>query len=139
MVATGAMKDRAIVFGTIGCPVCKAEFLVVNRVARFGEPEISAESGALPVGAEAVQALLGLASPGGFVVLVGSGAVLAGELAGLMVPRRGRSRRPRPRPVRRRSRGRGLRARRVPSGRSRAPPHRLRSPGASALPRRVVH
>lgn len=84
VVATGAMKERAIVFGTIGCPVCKAEFLVVNRVARFGEPEISAASGALPLGAEAVQALLGLASPGGFVVLVGSGAALAGELAGLM-------------------------------------------------------
>ena len=83
VVATGAMKERAIVFGTIGCPVCKAEYTIVNRIARFGSPADPplAEPGA---DVEAVQALLGLTSPGGYVVLVGSAGTLAGRLTGTM-------------------------------------------------------
>lgn len=85
VVATGAMHDRAIVFGTIGCPVCTSEYMIVNRVAHFGEPPAPAPaSGAAPPDPEAVQALLGLESPGGFVVLLGEAARLAEPLSTLM-------------------------------------------------------
>lgn len=82
IVATGAMKERAIVFGTIGCPVCHAEFVIVNRIARFDGPVRPAPPPPddLPA-ADAVQALLGLGSPGGYVVLLGSAARLAQGLA----------------------------------------------------------
>ena len=82
IVATGAMKGRSIVFGTIGCPVCHAEFVIVNRIAQFDGPARAAPPPAdrLPE-TDAVHALLGLASPGGYVVLLGSAARLADGLA----------------------------------------------------------
>lgn len=82
VVATGAMKDRAIVFGTLGCPVCKSEYMVVNRVALFGP--VADEVPGLPAVRATphdVHALLALASPGGYVVLLGSAARLATGLA----------------------------------------------------------
>ncbi len=85
VVATGAMKERAIVFGTIGCPVCKAEYTIVNRIARFGSPaEPPTPSPEPSADGEAVQALLGLTSPGGYVVLLGSAGTLAAGLTGGM-------------------------------------------------------
>ncbi|HEX9728172.1 MAG TPA: hypothetical protein VGA37_06695 [Gemmatimonadales bacterium] len=83
VVATGAMKRRSIVFGTIGCPVCRKEFLIIDGVARLGEvdevpaPESMAAS-------DMVHAWLGLASPGGYVVLVGSAGQLAAGLTARM-------------------------------------------------------
>ncbi len=89
VIATGAMKERAIVFGTIGCPVCKAEYTIVNRIARFGSPAESPPPPPPPslepsADVEAVQALLGLTSPGGYVVLLGSAGMLAAGLTGVM-------------------------------------------------------
>jgi hypothetical protein len=84
VLATGAMKGRAIRYGTLGCPVCRAEYLVVQQCIRFGpRPDLAAPDADLPP-ADAVQALIGLESPGGYVVLVGSAADLAPDLAAVM-------------------------------------------------------
>ena len=84
VLATGAMAGRAIRYGTLGCPVCHAEYLVVKQVGKFGKPpDRPVPDGPLP-SPEDVQAVLGLESPGGYVVLVGSAAKLADGLARLM-------------------------------------------------------
>lgn len=84
VLATGAMKGRAIRYGTLGCPVCHAEYMVVQQAVRFGQrPDIAPPTEPLP-GADAIQALIGLESPGGYVALVGSAARLASDLSGLM-------------------------------------------------------
>jgi len=84
VLATGAMKGRAIRYGTLGCPVCRAEYLVVQQCIRFGpRPDLPEPAGDLPA-ADTVQALIGLESPGGYVVLVGSAAGLAQDLAVVM-------------------------------------------------------
>lgn len=82
VLSTGAMKERHLLFGTIGCPVCQAEFPVVEGVARFGEPpRLPVPGGPLPP-SDAVQAVLGLTNPGGYVVLLGSAAALTPALGG---------------------------------------------------------
>jgi hypothetical protein len=84
VLATGAMKGRAIRYGTLGCPVCRAEYLVVQQCVRFGpRPGLPEAPATLPA-ADAVHALIGLESPGGYVALVGSAADLAGDLASWM-------------------------------------------------------
>lgn len=84
VLATGAMKGRAIRYGTLGCPVCRGEYLVIHQTVRFGpRPDVPEPAAPLP-GAESVQALIGLESPGGYVALVGSAARLAADLAALM-------------------------------------------------------
>ena len=84
VLATGAMKGRAIRYGTLGCPVCHAEYMVVQQAVRFGpRPDVGAPVALLPP-PNAIQALIGLESAGGYVALVGSAARLAHDLAGLM-------------------------------------------------------
>ena len=84
VLATGAMKGRAIRYGTLGCPVCHAEYLVVQQAVRFGpRPDVGAATLPLPP-PDAIQALIGLESPGGYVALVGSAAGLAHDLSGLV-------------------------------------------------------
>jgi hypothetical protein len=84
VLATGAMKGRAIRYGTLGCPLCRAEYLVVQQTVRFGpRPEVPQPARPLPP-ADQVQALIGLESPGGYVALVGSASLLATDLAGLL-------------------------------------------------------
>jgi hypothetical protein len=87
VLATGAMRDRAIHYGTLGCPVCRREFLIVQQVVKFGPPPaLVTPAGPLPE-ANALQAVLGLESPGGYVVLAGSAArgaeLLADRLSGV--------------------------------------------------------
>jgi uncharacterized protein YbaR (Trm112 family) len=80
VLSTGAMKDRHVLYGTIGCPVCHSEFPVVDGIARFGQrPHWPEPAAALPE-AGAVHALLALGSPGGCVLLIGSAAGLAPAL-----------------------------------------------------------
>jgi uncharacterized protein YbaR (Trm112 family) len=80
VVVPHEMAGRMIVRGVVGCPVCKREYPIADGVVRFGE---TAEAAAAAEAAEpdAIWALLGLTSPGGLVVLVGSAVRLAGELA----------------------------------------------------------
>ena len=50
VLATGAMKDRCIVYGTLGCPACQSEYPVVDGVAMFGAvPAVAAPAAALRV------------------------------------------------------------------------------------------
>ncbi|MEE8135182.1 MAG: hypothetical protein V3T56_08985 [Gemmatimonadales bacterium] len=74
--------DRMVVRGTVACPICRTEFPVANGIVRFGDPSFPEATGAVP-SADIVQALLDLSGPGGYVVLLGSAAVLAEELASL--------------------------------------------------------
>ncbi len=70
-----AVAERGVRRGLLGCPVCGAEYPVTDGIARFADAPCpsSAETG---VDAAALQALLGLEGPGGYVVLVGGvGAV----------------------------------------------------------------
>jgi uncharacterized protein YbaR (Trm112 family) len=83
VLAPERLEQRHVVTGMVGCPVCKSEYAIRDRVVQFGTAP--AWSGAAHVpGAATVQALIGLESPGGVVVLVGSAADVATELATLM-------------------------------------------------------
>ncbi len=88
VVAADEMNGRRLVTGTVGCPVCEVEHRVVEGVVGFGEdPLLGAGSRSDDLTVEEmpsvddVQALLNLSGPGGYVVLVGSGARLGMELA----------------------------------------------------------
>jgi hypothetical protein len=74
------MAGRTVVRGTLGCPVCRREYAVTQAIVRFGPRPPQAPAGTVPGGA-ALQALTGLASPGGYLVLVGSAARAATALA----------------------------------------------------------
>jgi uncharacterized protein YbaR (Trm112 family) len=84
VLATGSMKKRCITFGTLGCPMCKGEYPIANGIVTFGAPPAVPAPPAVLPDAAVVQALLGLASPGGSVVLVGSAGGLAEPLAQLL-------------------------------------------------------
>jgi len=82
------MEGRDVVSGVIACPVCRREYPIAEGVADLRPPETSAPApspagGPLPA-AGAVQALLGLGGPGGYVVLVGSAGTLAPALEPLL-------------------------------------------------------
>src|SRR6476620_951214 len=84
VLATAAMNGRDVVRGIIGCPVCKREYLVDRSIAEFGTPGPAPEANSALPDAHDVHALLGLDSPGGYAVLVGSAARLAPVLAETM-------------------------------------------------------
>ncbi|MGB7211251.1 MAG: hypothetical protein WBC97_01370, partial [Gemmatimonadales bacterium] len=71
---------RSVRTGTLGCPVCQAEYRIEDGVVRFA-PRAEASAAELTVSAVAVHALLGLAGPGGFAALVGDVTSLAVALA----------------------------------------------------------
>src|SRR5687768_8190638 len=93
------LVDRHVIRGTLGCPVCGAEYPVRGGVADFragdagGERRAAAQGGdgsepsspdtpgsAGPpdeAGAMRLAALLGLAEPGGVVILMGQWAAFA--------------------------------------------------------------
>lgn len=80
VVATEAMAERSVRQGVVGCPVCQAEYPIVDGVVRFGEaPSPRAPPPAADV--ETLHALLGIEGPGGYVVLIGAAARRADELA----------------------------------------------------------
>ena len=78
-----AMDGRRIVRGVIGCPVCQAEFPIVEGVAYFAErPPAAAVRGASPgYDAAALAAFLNLSGPGGYAVLVGAAARFGAAMA----------------------------------------------------------
>lgn len=72
VLAADRMHDRDVMSGTLGCPICHAEFPIVDGVAHFGEaPAARAEE---PNEAEAVRlaALLDLTDARGYAILVGA-------------------------------------------------------------------
>lgn len=90
IVAPDEMDDRRVARGVVGCPVCEVEHSIQEGIVGFGEDPLLAtgsRSDDLTVeempSVDAVQALLNLSGPGGYVALVGSGSRLAEELAEL--------------------------------------------------------
>ena len=78
------MEGRQVVRGTLGCPVCQAEYPIRERVAGLGGPPhwaAARPSGPTAMTADGLVALLGLEGPGGFLALAGPLGQLAGELA----------------------------------------------------------
>lgn len=77
------MAGRQVTRGNVACPTCRREYPIVDGVVQFGAGDTTPDPAALPdVGA--IQALLGLGGPGGYVVLLGSAAAAAGGLAARM-------------------------------------------------------
>lgn len=88
VVAADELIDRRIIKGTIGCPASKREYPIVGGVADFcaADPDlVLPETGPdTAMDASTVQALLGLTTPGGYVVVLGSAAGDAADLAALL-------------------------------------------------------
>lgn len=77
-----ALVDRHIIRGTLGCPVCSAEYPIRNGVVHFAGADAPVTGGETvraqteadapePESALRLAALLGLAEPGGIAVLTG--------------------------------------------------------------------
>lgn len=83
VLAPEQLEQRHVHAGTLACPACGRMFPIVNGVVRFGHAEPVPPRGPLPA-ADVVQALIGLESPGGYVMLVGSAGGLYEGLSALM-------------------------------------------------------
>lgn len=84
VVASARAEARHIMEGVLGCPVCGAEFPIVEGVALFGEPETPArdEPPAEEV-AMRLAAFLGLTEPRGVAAICGRWASHAAPLSAL--------------------------------------------------------
>lgn len=88
VLSSSETEGRNVIRGVVGCPVCKAEYDVVDGIVEFGvdpllgqysrSDDITVEE--LPQ-AELVAALLGASGGAGYVVLVGSVTRLAQDLS----------------------------------------------------------
>jgi uncharacterized protein YbaR (Trm112 family) len=90
VLAPDETEGRRVVRGSLGCPLCSREYPIADGVAQFGSaeewgdgPSAAADDAPLP-SSDRVHAVLGIAGPGGYVVLVGTAARLAPGLADLM-------------------------------------------------------
>ncbi len=88
VLSSSETKGRNVIRGIVGCPICKAEYGIVDGIVEFGVDPLLGEhsrSDHLTVEemppAELVDALLLVSSGGGYVVLVGSVTRLAQDLA----------------------------------------------------------
>lgn len=87
LVASSVRTDgRHILEGELGCHVCHEHYPIRNGIARFGEREPGASIAAAPdlaneSAAMRIAALLGLAEPGGVVLLTGAFDALAHPMA----------------------------------------------------------
>jgi len=77
-----AMEGRAVLRGTLGCPVCGRVIMVEDGEVDFG----GRAPGPAPttLTADAIAAFLGLQGPGGHLALIGGAAVLAEPLCDLL-------------------------------------------------------
>jgi hypothetical protein len=78
------VRDRRVIRGSLGCPVCGSVFPVENAIARLGGGAGRGRGAAGTLTSAAAFALLGLHGPGGFVGLVGEVGRFAYELATLL-------------------------------------------------------
>ena len=90
VLSTTRMHDRHVVEGELGCPICRAHYLIRRGVVHFSDVARSEDTaseappGDAPPGMETAMrmaALLGLAEPGGIVMLAGQHAGVAESLA----------------------------------------------------------
>ncbi len=87
VASTTRMEARHIVTGTLGCPVCMAEYPINDGVVDFRrdrESALTQAAGSLPETAMRLAAMLDLADATGFAVLLGQWGTLALELTGLV-------------------------------------------------------
>lgn len=77
------MNGRDVVRGGISCPVCQADFPIVDSIAWFSRVKRTPEATGV-LTAEAAQTFSGVDSPGGYVALIGSTGRLATQLLDLM-------------------------------------------------------
>jgi uncharacterized protein YbaR (Trm112 family) len=87
VAAAVRMEARHIVEGTLGCPVCSAEYPIRNGVVDFrraGEALVSPPVAGDPEKAMRMAALLNLADAQGFAVLLGEWGAHAHELASIV-------------------------------------------------------
>jgi len=88
VVTPDDMDRRTVVTGAVGCPTCHTEYPIRDGIVDFRPPDGRStpapkpQDGAAPP--HAVQALLALSGPGGYVVLVGSAARSAQRLTSLV-------------------------------------------------------
>ncbi len=76
------IEGRSVRSGQLGCPVCGRVFRLDSGVFDAGDaPPPPPNRSALT--ADALTTLVGLHGPGGYLVIVGAPAALAGEVAGL--------------------------------------------------------
>jgi hypothetical protein len=74
VAAPARMEGRDIVAGTLGCPICQAEFRIAAGVAELAPGVPSPARASSEEGAMRLAALLGLAEPSGTVLLAGDWA-----------------------------------------------------------------
>jgi uncharacterized protein YbaR (Trm112 family) len=88
VLAPGEMRGRDVRTGVLGCPVCHAEYAIVEGVGVFGgdrgDRGDGGDRGERVPGADELQALLGLSNAGGHVVLLGQVARVGEALAELL-------------------------------------------------------
>lgn len=98
VLSTGEVRGRMVRTGLLGCPVCHKEFPISRGIVNFrrskgrvsSDAERSTPSAYRPpsplptADPTALQALLELSGPGGYVVLVGSAVRQAPHLAALL-------------------------------------------------------
>jgi uncharacterized protein YbaR (Trm112 family) len=78
------VRDRRVIRGSLGCPVCGRVFPVTAGIARLGAVSGRGRGSPGTLNAEAAFALLGLSGPGGFVGLLGEVGRFGPELAQLL-------------------------------------------------------
>jgi uncharacterized protein YbaR (Trm112 family) len=82
------MEGRDIVQGVVGCPICRAEYLIEDGVLLFGGSREALVSRRSDLEPEALAAFLGLTDSSGVAVLVGGlghGARAVHELTGVQL------------------------------------------------------
>ena len=87
VLSASKMEDRQVIDGELGCPVCRARYPIREGAVYFDfavhrAVQLSfSDPARLPDAAFRIAALLGLAEPGGIVVVAGGFVVLASQLA----------------------------------------------------------
>ncbi len=90
VLAPDEMVGRVVRHGSLGCPICHREYAIVDGIVEFGGDgwtdavAVRGDPGHQLPEPQVVQALIGLASPGGYVLLVGSATRLIPSLAQLI-------------------------------------------------------
>jgi uncharacterized protein YbaR (Trm112 family) len=88
VLAARRTEDRHVLEGTLGCPVCRAEYPIQGGIADFTDPDASedATDGALRTlsPADHLAAMLNLGDALGFAVLIGAWGARADELTGII-------------------------------------------------------
>ncbi len=83
------IEERRVIAGVLGCANCREQYPITNGFGDFGSGSSPVGSGVAPIDSDAealrLAALLGVAEPHGFVLLVGEPALHAAAVAD-MVP-----------------------------------------------------